>query len=696
MTSAHELFVALTVVLCVAGVTTVVFQRLRQPVVLGYILAGLLIGPHLPFPVVANPDVVHTLSELGVILLMFGLGLEFDLGKLAKAAPTAGVTGLLQCSVMMMLGFVLAQLLGWTMLESLFAGAVIAISSTTIIAKAFEEQGITGDLREFVVAILIVEDLIAVILMAILTGVSTGSGLSAAALTVTIGRLVIFLVGLVAIGLLVVPRLMRAIVQLGRPETIVVTAIGVCFGISLLVQEFGYSVALGAFVAGVLVAESGKTHQIEPLVQPVRDIFAAVFFVAVGMLIDPAVVAAYWGAIVLFTLVVVVGKVSSVSLGAFLTGKGTKTSIAAGMSLAQIGEFSFIIAGLGVSLGAVGSQLYPVAVSVSAITTLLTPALIRRSHTFATFVDDHLPRRLQTVVGLYGGWIDGLRRSRGESRSTLRRFGKTLALDVVVIAALLITTALSFRPLTALAQEHLGFSYTAARWTVALVAFALALPFCISVLRTSERFARLFGEAVIPHGKTEGLDLGRQPRLVVEAAVRLLGVLIAGSALVAVVQPIVPGDLEIVVLLVAIAVLAYAFWRRAAGLQGHVRAAAQAVIQVLAAQRATTAGTTDNGHADPLAPARDLFPGLGAPVSYDLGTESPAIGRSLSELDLRSATGATVLALVRGDRGFALPDSREALQAGDILALAGTEDAIAAAIALLRGDHPIGDHPHAA
>ncbi|NVB82135.1 MAG: potassium transporter [Kofleriaceae bacterium] len=684
MTSAHEFLVALTVVLCVAGVTTVVFQRLRQPVVLGYILAGLLIGPHLPLPVVASPDIVHTLSELGVILLMFGLGLEFDLGKLFRAAPTAGVTGLLQCSVMTMLGFVLAQLLGWSTIESLFAGAIIAISSTTIIAKAYDEQGITGDLREFVVAILIVEDLIAVILMAILTGVATGSGLSAHALTIEIGRLVCFLVGLVAIGLLVVPRLMRAIVALGRPETIVVTAVGVCFGITLLVQAFGYSVALGAFVAGVLVAESGKAHQIEQLVQPVRDIFAAVFFVAVGMLIDPTVVLAHWGAIVLFTLVVVVGKVASVSFGAFMTGKGTKTSIAAGMSLAQIGEFSFIIAGLGVSLGAVGNQIYPVAVSVSALTTLLTPALIRRSQSFASFIDDRLPRPLQTFVGLYGSWIDGLRRSRTESRSTLRRYGRTLALDVAMIAALLVATALSFDTLTRLAEDHLGFSHSGARWMVAIVAGVLALPFCIGVLRTSERFARLFGEAAIPHAEKQALDLGRQPRLVVEAAVRLVGVLIAGSALVAVVQPVVPGDLEIVVLLVALAVLAYAFWRRATGLQGHVRAAAQAVIQVLAAQRASATGDAGS-HTDPLEQTRELFPGLGAPVTYDLGAESPAIGRSLSELELRSATGATVLALVRGSEGFALPDSHQALQAGDTLALAGTDEAIAAAIALLDG-----------
>jgi CPA2 family monovalent cation:H+ antiporter-2 len=451
--NSHAFLLALTIVLCVAGVTTLVFQWLKQPVVLGYILAGLVIGPHVSIPIVADPDVVHTLSELGVILLMFGLGLEFTLGKLVKAAPTAGITAVLQCSVMMWLGFLVAQLLGWTMMESLFAGAVISISSTTIIAKAFDEQGIAGDLRQFVVAILILEDVIAVMLMAILTAVASGSGLSAHELVLTIGRLGGVLFGLVAIGLLVVPRLMRLVVRVGRAETVVVVAIGICFGISLLVQELGYSVALGAFVAGMLVAESGKTAQIEPLVQPVRDIFAAVFFVAVGMLIDPAQIAEHWVAVLAFTAIVVIGKVASVSFGAFMSGRSTKTSIAAGMSLAQIGEFSFIIAGLGLSLGVIGDHVYPVAVAVSAITTLLTPALIRRSTRFASFVDRKLPKPLQTFVALYGSWIAGLRSSKNVSRSMVRRFVRTLVLDVIVIAAVLIATSLSIDALIEILRE---------------------------------------------------------------------------------------------------------------------------------------------------------------------------------------------------------------------------------------------------
>jgi CPA2 family monovalent cation:H+ antiporter-2 len=375
----------------VAAVTTVVFQWLRQPVVLGYLIAGLIVGPHLPIPLVADPDIVQTLSEFGVILLMFSIGLEFSFRKLAAVGPTAGLTALLETSLMVWLGFTVARLLGWTSLESLFTGALIAISSTTIIAKVFAEQGVAGTTRELVFGVLIVEDLIAVLLMAVLTAVATGSGLAAGQLVATVGRLVAFLIGLVTVGLLVVPRAMRLIGRLRRRETTLVASIGVCFGTALLAQSLGYSVALGAFLAGSLVAESGEEQEVERLVEPVRDMFAAVFFVSVGMLIDPVLVGRHWAAVLVLSAAVVFGKVASVSVGAFLTGNGLRSSVQTGMSLAQIGEFSFIIAALGQSLHATGSFLYPVAVTVSAVTTLGTPWLIRASEPVASWLDRKLP-----------------------------------------------------------------------------------------------------------------------------------------------------------------------------------------------------------------------------------------------------------------------------------------------------------------
>src|SRR5690349_348141 len=439
MENSHAFLENLALVLCVAAVTTVVFQRLRQPVVFGYLLAGLIVGPHIPIPLVADEAMIETLSELGVILLLFSLGLEFSLRKLLQIGPTAGLVAVAQSSGMVWIGYVLGQMFGWTTLESVYAGAIIAISSTTIIAKAFEEQRVKGKFTDIVLGVLIIEDLIGIFLIAILTTVSSGTALSASSLALTGARLATFLAGLIGIGLLIIPRFVRAVVRMNRPETTLVSSIGICFAAALLALSFGYSVALGAFIAGSLVAESGEEKVVEHLIMPVRDMFAAIFFIAVGMLIDPAIIVQHWGAVLAFSLVVIVGKVVFVSIASFLTGYSPRTSVQAGMSLAQIGEFSFIIAAVGLSSGATRDFLYPVAVAVSAITTLTTPWLIRAAGPAAQWVDRKLPAPLQTFASLYGSWIERMRRSPGgPAISHTRRLVRLLLLDAVLIVAVVI------------------------------------------------------------------------------------------------------------------------------------------------------------------------------------------------------------------------------------------------------------------
>ncbi|MGH7605982.1 MAG: cation:proton antiporter, partial [Gemmatimonadales bacterium] len=480
MPDAHEFLRSLTVVLAVAAITTVVFQRLRQPVVLGYIIAGLIVGPHVPIPIVADPGTVQTLSELGVILLMFSLGLEFHLAKLVRVGPAAGFTAVVQASLMAWLGFLAGRLFGWTVLESIFAGAIVAISSTTIIAKVFDEQRIGGRLRELVVGVLLIEDLIAIVFLAVLTAVATGAGLSAGDVAGTVGRIVAFLIVLLVVGILVVPRFIRFVHRIGRAETTLVASIGVCFVMAYVAQAAGYSVALGAFVAGSLVAESGQGDGIETLVRPVRDMFAAIFFVSVGMLIDPALVAEHWRAVVAFTGIVVLGKVAGVTLGAFLAGTGSRTAVQAGMSLAQIGEFSFIIAGLGLSLGATRDFLYPVAVAVSAVTTLSTPWLIRYSPPVAAFIDRKLPRPLQTFGALYGAWLERLRAaSAAQHAPGIGRFVLLLALDTGLLTALIVGMALQFDVIAAWLERVASISPAVARGLVAAGTGLLALPLVI-------------------------------------------------------------------------------------------------------------------------------------------------------------------------------------------------------------------------
>jgi monovalent cation:H+ antiporter-2, CPA2 family len=683
MHNAHEFLKALAMVLCVAAVTSVVFQRLRQPVVLGYIIAGLIIGPHVPIPLVANVETVQTLSEVGVILLMFSLGLEFSLRKLLHVGPTAGITALIQCALMIWLGFVVGRAFGWTTQESLFTGALIAISSTTIIAKAFDEQKVRGKLREIVVGILIVEDLIAILLMAVLTAVSSGAKLSSGDLALTIGRLVAFLVGLVAVGLLIIPRAVRAIIRLKRPETTLVSSVGICFAIALLAQEMGYSVALGAFLAGSLVSESGEAKEVEHLVEPVRDVFAAVFFVSVGMLIDPALVARYWVAIAVLTGLVVVGKVVGVSLGAFLTGNGVRTSVQSGMSLAQIGEFSFIIAGLGLSLGASRDFLYPVAVTVSAVTTLTTPWLIRASGPVASYVDRKLPLALQTFVSLYGTWIENLRspNRRRTPGASIRRLVRLLVLDAALLVAVVIGTSVSLKTLVSFIEGRIGVSGPLARGVVIAGACLLALPFCVGIVRVARRLGLSLAEQSLPATASGKLDLAAAPRRALVVTLQLASVLIVGVPLLALTQPFIPGFQGALLLLALLLALGIGFWRSATNLQGHVRAGAQAIVQALASQSRGNA----HGGEDSLTNIRALLPGLGEPVPVRLEGSSPAVGKTLAELNLRGLTGATVLAIRRGDGGLVVPSAQDVLREGDILALAGTHEAIAAARAVLSG-----------
>ena len=692
MHGAHAFLAALATVLGVAAATTVLFQKLGQPVVLGYLIAGLIIGPHLPIPLVADPDIVETLSELGVILLMFSVGLELRIRTLVRMGPTAGVTALIQCSLMVWLGFLTGRLFGWTSIESLFAGAAIAISSTTIIAKAFDEQKIRGHLRETVFGILVVEDLIGIVLIAVLTAIARGSKLSAGTLAATLGKLVAFLIALLAVGVMTVPRAIRAIVRLDRPETTVIAAVAICFGVALLAQSFGYSVALGAFIAGSLVAESGEEKKIENLIQPVRDVFAAIFFVSVGMMIDPVLIARHALAVGVLTAVVVAGKIISVTLGAFLTGGGVRTSVQAGMSLAQIGEFSFIIAGVGSALGATRDFLYPVAVTVSAVTTLLTPWLIRAAGPMAGVVDRRLPQPLQTFVALYGSWIERLRQP-GSSHTTeagaIRRMAWLASIDGVAITAIVIGASLSVKRVAPWLQQSLHLSRDLARIAVLLAAAALVLPFLVGIMRVARRLGVTLAAIAFPQGDSAGVDLAAAPRRALEVTMQVAGVLVVGAPILAVTQPFLRGIETATPLIVLAALLGIAFWRSATNLQGHVRAGVQVIVEALGKrlpdENAIAPGTPE------APPDFDrLLPGLGAPLPVRLDEGSPAVGRTLSDLNLRAMTGATVLAIVRQGQGL-VPTPDDALEVGDVLALAGTHDALESARQILGADAAVAD-----
>ena len=683
MHEAHHFLINLALVLCAAAVTTALFQRLHQPVVLGYLLAGAIVSPHTPFPLFADEETIHALSELGVILLMFSLGLEFSLAKLLRVGPTAGLVAVIECSLMLWFGYLTGQSFGWTVLESLYTGALIAISSTTILVKAFAEQNVRGKLTEIVFGILIVEDLIAILLLAILTTISSGASLTAGSLAATTGKLAAFLALVVGGGLLIIPRLTRAIVRLDRPETTVVTSVGLCFAFALIANAVGYSVALGAFLAGALVAESGEAKIIEHLVQPVRDMFAAIFFVSVGMLINPALVADHWAVVLILIALVVVGKLVGVATSVFLTGEGIRTSIQAGMSLAQIGEFSFIIAAVGLSSGATGPFLYPIAITVSAATTLLTPWLIRASDPIATYLDRRLPKPVQTFAALYGTWVEQLRTQPSEPTvgRRIRQLARLLLIDAALLATIIIATAVWGSRVAAFVTAKISLPDRFTWLVVILAAATLAVPFCIGILRCTSALAHTLGTVSLPETEAR-TDLADAPRRALVITLEIALLLFIGVPLVALTQPFLPPFPGPIVMAVIILLLAVALWRSATNLQEHARAGAQAIVEVLARQLGST--SVEAGTANPdLEQLHRLLPGLGAPQPIRIRTGTNAVNKTLAELNLRGLSGATVLAIIREHDGVLIPTGRETLQAGDLLAVAGTTEAIESAEHLL-------------
>ncbi len=692
MHDAHEFLQTLAMVLCVAAVTTVLFQRLRQPVVLGYLLAGMVVGPYVSIPLAADSRTVQTLAEIGVILLMFSLGIEFSISKLFRVGPTAGFVAVVQCSLLLWLGYMAGQAFGWSRLASLYAGAAIAISSTTIIVKAFEEQRIKGEFTHIVFGILIVEDLIAILLITILTALSSRGELSTMEVAQAAGRLTAFLALVLIAGLFTVPPLIRAVVRLDRSETTVVASVGLAFGFALVAATFGYSVALGAFLAGALVAESGVENTVEHQVRPVRDIFAAIFFVSVGMIIDPRVIVNHWSVVLVFLMLVVVGNVVAVTLGAFLTGQSVQTSVKTGMSLAQIGEFSFIIAGVGVATGATDELLYSIAVAVSGITTLLTPWLIRAAGPTAAWVDRKLPRPLQTFAALYASWFEQLRSRPGDGQTgRFRRAIRWLVVDAIVVAAIVIGASVEMDRITAFSQSRLNLSENATRLLVVAGAAAISAPFWVGLIRVARYVGFELATLAFPAAKREQLDLAAAPRRLLIVTLQLAIVLVIGVPLIAITQPFLPPFRGAAVLLFVL-LLTVAFWRGAANFQGHTRAAAEALAEALARQ--TRAGRAkDSGRG--LDDTNRLLAGLGSPVTVEVQPGTVAEGKTLAQIELRGLTGATVLAIHRGNKSIVVPSGHERLEAGDMLAIAGTHDAVEAATQMLSMHGPTDDRAQA-
>ncbi len=397
----------LAILLSIAGIATLLFQKIRQPVVLGYLVAGVIIGPYTP-PYVLVSDIpnIQTLSELGVIFLMFSLGLDFTFHKLKRVGFSATLVGLFEVIFMLAVGIIVGRIIGWTFYDSVFLGAALAISSTTIIIKALEELQLkTKQFAEVVFGVLIVEDLLAILLLVGLSVIVATNNIFSMEIIGAAAKLLLVVGGWFLVGYFLVPSFFRKVMKHVSEETLTIVSVALCLLLVCVATYFHYSPALGAFIMGSILAETPLVHKIENLTKPIKNIFAAVFFVSVGMLINPFIIWQHLPVVLLICGVTILGKFFTMAVGSFFTGQSVNNSLRIGFSMAQVGEFSFIIVGLGVALHVTSDLLYPIIVAVSLVTTFTTPYFIQFSGYLTNKMDQRLSTKTKYWLGSYASWL---------------------------------------------------------------------------------------------------------------------------------------------------------------------------------------------------------------------------------------------------------------------------------------------------
>ncbi|NIG57459.1 cation:proton antiporter [Chitinophaga sp. Cy-1792] len=467
-----QLIIDLALILGAAGIITLLFRRLKQPMVLGYIIAGFIVSPNFKlFPSIGDATGIKVWSEIGVIFLLFSLGLEFSFKKLMRVGGTAAITAFTEIACITVAGFFVGQWMGWSFMDSIFLGGLLASSSTTIIIRAFEELGIKKKpFTKIVFGVLVIEDIVVILMMVLLSTMAVSKQFQGTEMILTVLKLLFFLALWFLAGIFLLPTFLKKMEKYINGETLLVISIALCFGMVILATKVGFSAELGAFIMGSIIAETTSSEKVEHLIQPVKDLFGAIFFVSVGMLINPEMIIEYKWPVLWITLLTIVGKCFSTTLGAILSGQPLKQAIQVGMSMAQVGEFAFIIATLGMTLGVTSDFLFPVAVGTSAITTFTTPYMIKFSLPFYNWLEKVLPKK----------WIEGLNRYsassqtlQGESdwKKVLRSYVRVIILNAVVMLAIILLCKYYVGPFL---MKHIANPFWANVATVVLGMVAMA------------------------------------------------------------------------------------------------------------------------------------------------------------------------------------------------------------------------------
>ncbi len=449
-----HLLTDLALILISAGVMTLLFKWLKQPLVLGYIVAGFLVGPHFNlFPTIMETSSISEWSEIGIIFLLFALGLEFSFKRLFKVGSTAFITAGVEIITVFVAGYLTGYLFGWSTVESIFLGGMLAMSSTTIVVKAFNDMGIQKQkFADIVLVVLIIQDLVAILMMVLLPAVALKQNVGGIQMLMSIVKLVFFIILWFLVGIYFFPTFFKKTKKMLNDETLLIISIGLCFGMVVLATKLGFSSALGAFVMGSILGETIEGHHIEKLMKSIKDLFGAIFFVSVGMMVDPQILVQYWFPIVILSLVTIIVKAAMSGVGVLLSGESLKVAVQTGMSLSQIGEFAFIIATLGNSLGVMQAYIYPVIVAVSVITTFTTPYCIRLAEPAANGLERILPRRWIIMMKRHQARSNTVNQ-QSEMRVLFLNFVKNVLLYGVILFAIMLA---AFQWLNPFVWKHLG------------------------------------------------------------------------------------------------------------------------------------------------------------------------------------------------------------------------------------------------
>ncbi|MBB1538959.1 MAG: cation:proton antiporter [Prevotella sp.] len=436
MASLPELVKDLALILIVASIVTLIFKKLRQPLVLGYIVAGFIVSPHMPLTMsVLDKENIHTWADIGVMFLLFSLGLDFSIKKILKMGISPFISAIIIVFSMMMLGMGVGHAFSWSKMDCIFLGGMMAMSSTTIIYKAFDDMGLRQQrFAGLVMSVLILEDILAIVMMVMLSAIASGNNPDGEQMLGSLFKIGFFLILWFVVGLFAIPTFLRHTRKLMSSETMLIVALGLCCAMAWVSSSVGFSSAFGAFVMGSILAETIEADKIIRLVEPVKNLFGAIFFVSVGMLVDPNILISYALPIAILVIAILAGQGIFGTLGFMLSGQPLKTAMRCGFSMAQIGEFAFIIASLGLSLGVISEFLYPVVVAVSVITTFLTPYMIRAAEPAYTILEKRLPKR----------WIRRLNHLGAEhhaspdEQSLWKRLLRKMILNTVIYAILIL------------------------------------------------------------------------------------------------------------------------------------------------------------------------------------------------------------------------------------------------------------------